>query len=233
MIKNSRQASVSKKTREELLRAAEQAPPGKRSSYLELAEEIGHDIEEYEAIQTGRLNCFEVGGFDSLGEALVKARLARGWTHRQLAEALQVSEQMVQRDETNLYERAGLARVAEVADVLGYDLAGSLRPVYLPTQMWQPALTPVAMNVNVGIFVPGLTWAPQPLARQHGLTSAANIGILSVSYGNVLAPAPAAHLVGGNTSSILSTLGFMDLGLPTGTFDSSATAQLELTGGNP
>jgi ribosome-binding protein aMBF1 (putative translation factor) len=231
VIRNSRQASVSRTTREELLHAAEQAPPERRSSYLQLAEEIGHDLEEYEAIRAGRLNRFEVEGFDALGEALVKARLARGWTHRQLAQELQVSEQMVQRDEAQLYEHAGLARVAEVADILGYDLAGSLRPVYMPQQMWQPAPTPVTMNVNVGVFVTGLTWAPPPFTQPQSLTSGTRLGIQTAGYGNVLAPV--SHLIGGTAASRLSSVGFIDLGLSTGTFDSSATAPLELTGDKP
>jgi transcriptional regulator with XRE-family HTH domain len=231
VIRNSRQASVSRKTREELLHAAEQAPPERRSSYLKLAEEIGHDLEEYEAIRAGRLNHFEVEGFDSLGEVLVKARLAKGWTHRQLAEALQVSEQMVQRDEARLYEHAGLARMAEVADVLGYDLAGSLRPAYLPTQMWQPALTPVTMSVNVGVFITGPTWSMSTLAKPQSLTSGIRLAIPSTGYGNVLDPV--AKLVGGTVASALSAAGITNVGLSTDAFDSAAIVPLELTGGKP
>jgi transcriptional regulator with XRE-family HTH domain len=59
---------------------------------------------------------------------LVKARIARGWTQKQLAAALGVSEQMVQKDEAGNYKRAGVARLAEVGDVLGYRLTGRLLP---------------------------------------------------------------------------------------------------------
>jgi hypothetical protein len=222
---------VSRKTREELLHAAEQAPPERRSSYLELAEEIGRDLEEYEAIRAGRLNRFEVEGVDSLGKTLVKARLARGWTHRQLATALQVSEQMVQRDEARLYEHAGLTRMAEVADVLGYDLAGSLRPVYLPVQMWQPPLTSVATSVSVRILVTGPTWAIPTLAKPQNLTSGALLGVQSTGYGGVFDPV--APLMGGKVASGASSLGFTYVRIGTGAFDSAATLPLELTGDKP
>src|ERR1700733_1233989 len=144
MISNSRKASVSRKRREELLRAAEEAPPGRRSSYLQLADEIGRELEEYDKIRQGEIDEFSVRQIDDLGEVLVKARLAKGWTQRQLAEALQVSEQMVQKDESRAYENAGLSRVAEVADVLGYNLQGSFRPVHRSTGLWGSQITSIS-----------------------------------------------------------------------------------------
>jgi hypothetical protein len=77
MISNNRQASVSRKRREELLHAAEEAPPNKRSSYLGLAEEIGRELEEYDAIRKGAINLFQIEDMDAIGEALVKARISR------------------------------------------------------------------------------------------------------------------------------------------------------------
>lgn len=98
--------------------------------------ELAQELTEFEAIQNGQINEFEIDGFDDLGDALIKARLARGWSHRQLAEVLGVSEQMIQKDESRSYERAGLARMAEIADGLGYHLMGCLSPIYLPTSQW-------------------------------------------------------------------------------------------------
>jgi transcriptional regulator with XRE-family HTH domain len=145
MISNSRQASVSKKRREELLRAAKEAPPGRRSTYLQLADQIGRELEEYDKIRHGVINEFSVREIDDLGEVLIKARLAKGWTQRQLAEELHVSEQMVQKDESRAYENAGLSRIAEVADVLGYNLQGSFRPVRRSTDLWRSQITSVSI----------------------------------------------------------------------------------------
>ena len=212
------------------MHAAAQAPPGRRSHYLEVIEEITHDIDEYEAINDGRLNLFDIASFDDLGPALVKARLARGWTHRQLAEALEVSEQMVQRDEARLYEHAGLARVAEVADVLGYDLAGRLHPVHLPPQRWQPQPTPnmASFNVSAPTASPFLT-TPVPSPALSG-TSTFVFGIQSVGFGEVLSQP--MLLATGETRKMLPTSALNPADRVPGVqaLDSTATVRFEMTG---
>jgi hypothetical protein len=148
MIKNSRQAASARKRRDELLHAAARAEPGKESAYLELVTELARELSEYEAIRNGQINEFEIDGFDDLGDALIKARLARGWSHRQLADVLGVSEQMIQKDESRSYERAGLARMAEISDGLGYHLMGWLSPVYLPTSQWRRASNQITTGTS-------------------------------------------------------------------------------------
>ena len=93
-----------------------------------LVNDLTSELSEYEAVRSGQLTTFKVNGIDDLGDALVKARIAKGWTHRQLSRVLGVSEQMIQKDEARSYERAGLARLADIADGLGYELTGWLRP---------------------------------------------------------------------------------------------------------
>ena len=224
MIKNSRQASVSKKTREELLHAAEQAPLGRKSSYLGLAEEIGRDLDEYEAIQDGRINLFDVADIDELGASLVKARLARGWTHRKLAEALQVSEQMVQKDEARLYEHAGLARMAEVADVLGYGLTGALRPIHLPERLWKAA--PVSATMNVA-FVTSSSWT-SPMSIQAGYVISGLFNVQPIAYGTILGSA--TYLTGKLAAGNLYSQAFVNVGRSTNALDSGANVPLELSG---
>lgn len=129
MIRNQRQLNEAVRKRDEARSMARDGDEFAASVYGEFAEELTAEITEYQAIRDGYLKVFELDGIDGLADALVKARLACGWTQRQLAEALDVTEQMVQRDEAGAYERAALARIAEVADVLGYQLRGLLRPV--------------------------------------------------------------------------------------------------------
>lgn len=127
MIRNSRQAGVSRRLLRDLQAAATAAGDDRRASYDELAAEVTEELREYDAIRSGTFGgAFAVDGIGGLGDALIKARLARGWTQRQLGEKLGVTEQMVQRDEARSYENAGLARLAEVADALGFELAGAL-----------------------------------------------------------------------------------------------------------
>jgi len=136
MIRNSRQASIARRKQKELHRAAAQADHDKRSGYLALAQDIADELNEYDSIRFGRVFSFGIDGIDELGDALTKARLARGWTQRELAANLGVTEQMVQKDEAHSYERAGLSRVAEVADILGYCLVGYLKPARAVLPSW-------------------------------------------------------------------------------------------------
>jgi len=58
-----------------------------------------------------------------LSTVLVKARIARGWTQRQLAEALGMAEQQIQRYEANDYRSTSLARLCDIANALGVTVA--------------------------------------------------------------------------------------------------------------
>jgi transcriptional regulator with XRE-family HTH domain len=55
---------------------------------------------------------------------LSRARIARGWTHRDLANALGTSEQQVQKDERGGYRKASLTRLERVASILGVRISG-------------------------------------------------------------------------------------------------------------
>ena len=177
MIRNSRQAATARRKRNELLHAAERSHPGQESGYLELVSELGQELSEYEAIRNGQINEFNIDGIDSLGDALVKARLARGWSHRQLATVLGVSEQMIQKDESRGYERAGLARIAEIADGLGYQLMGYLSPTHLPPSQWRRASTQISTSTSV----------PTGLTSWHNAISV----ITMASHTGAVAPAVA------------------------------------------
>jgi ribosome-binding protein aMBF1 (putative translation factor) len=62
---------------------------------------------------------FEATSLPELATALVKARISKGWTQRQLAEQLGVAEQQVQRYESTGYASASLARLGDIAAALG------------------------------------------------------------------------------------------------------------------
>jgi DNA-binding XRE family transcriptional regulator len=133
VIRNQRQLSVSRRKRDELLAAAFEAGESDRSLFEELADEVQHEIDEYVGVRDGTIRSFSIESMDELADGLVKARIARKWTQEELAVAIGTSKQMVQRDEAGGYEKAGLARLAEIADVLEYDLVGQLSPVGLLT----------------------------------------------------------------------------------------------------
>lgn len=129
MIKSSRQLSVASRKMQEVCDLLDSAlEEGERESLERFCARLRHDVHEYEAISRKLLSSFPVKSVDDLSDALVKARIYRGWTQKQLAEWLGIAEQMVQRDEAGGYEKASLVRLADVADALQFQLVGELRP---------------------------------------------------------------------------------------------------------
>ncbi|MGQ0467845.1 MAG: helix-turn-helix domain-containing protein [Sporichthyaceae bacterium] len=106
------------------LEARPAAERGSKLAQLELdavhaqAADLRAELAEYELLRSGRVSTFEGGSLAEVATLLVKARIARGWTQRELAGALGVAEQQVQRYESTGYRSASLARICDVADAL-------------------------------------------------------------------------------------------------------------------
>jgi HTH-type transcriptional regulator/antitoxin HigA len=82
------------------------------------ADDLRAEIEEYDRLRSGAVSAFEATSLAELATLLVKARIARGWTQRRLADALGIAEQQVQRYESSGYRSASLARICDVAAAL-------------------------------------------------------------------------------------------------------------------
>ncbi len=91
------------------------------------AEDLRAEIREYEALSSGKISTFEASSLAGLASLLIKARIARGWSQRRLADELRVAEQQVQRYEATEYRTASLARIGDVAAALGVDIAETAR----------------------------------------------------------------------------------------------------------
>ncbi len=99
---------------------------GKRSKLVQLeidavraqADDLRVELEEYDGLRSGAVSSFEASSLAELATLLVKARIARGWSQRQLADILGIAEQQVQRYEATEYRSASLARICDVADAL-------------------------------------------------------------------------------------------------------------------
>jgi HTH-type transcriptional regulator / antitoxin HigA len=83
------------------------------------ADDLRAELADYERLRSGLVSDFEASTLAELATLLVKARIARGWSQRRLAEALGVAEQQVQRYESSDYRSASLARMCDVAAALG------------------------------------------------------------------------------------------------------------------
>ncbi len=83
------------------------------------AADLQTELAEFDQLRSGTVSSFEAGSLSELATLLIKARIARGWTQRHLAESLGVAEQQIQRYESTGYRSASLARICDVAAVLG------------------------------------------------------------------------------------------------------------------
>ena len=80
--------------------------------------DLREEVAEYESLRSGATTVIESGTLAGLPDALIKARIARRWTQADLAEALGVAEQQIQRYEASRYSGASFARLCDVAAAL-------------------------------------------------------------------------------------------------------------------
>jgi HTH-type transcriptional regulator/antitoxin HigA len=90
-----------------------------RSEY----ENLSMQIHEYEALKSGTTEVLKASSLEELPTILIRARIAKGLSQRQLAEAIGVKEQQIQRYEAEEYASANLPRLAEVAKALGLNIS--------------------------------------------------------------------------------------------------------------
>jgi len=80
--------------------------------------ELAEDVARYDDLRSGHVTAFEANGLHDLPDILIQARIARGLSQKDLAGALGLKEQQIQRYEAKRYRSASLNRLVEVADAL-------------------------------------------------------------------------------------------------------------------
>lgn len=81
-------------------------------------DDLRDELDEYEQLRDGTTRTIRAGSLAELADALIKTRVARGWTQADLGAALGVAEQQIQRYEASRYAAASLARLCDIADAL-------------------------------------------------------------------------------------------------------------------
>jgi len=135
MIKNERQYRITQARVEEFHRAIAQAEQERRTIKLHpklqqvqadalrsQLQTLERELREYDELKSGRLKVLTYASFDELPKALVQARIARGWTQKDLADRLGLNEQKIQDYEATDYQRASLARLREVVRALEIEI---------------------------------------------------------------------------------------------------------------
>jgi len=93
-----------------------------------MIEEMKQELREYEELQ--RAASLHLGSVAELPEALIKARIARGYTQKDLAERLGLQPQQIQRYESRGYRSVSLKRLLDIMRALDFRIEADipLRP---------------------------------------------------------------------------------------------------------
>jgi HTH-type transcriptional regulator/antitoxin HigA len=81
--------------------------------------DVDSEITEYELLKSGQVALAKTCSLSELPRVLVQARIAQGLSQSDLAERLDMKPQQIQRYEATNYQSASLARLIEVAGILG------------------------------------------------------------------------------------------------------------------
>lgn len=98
----------------------------RRDALRSQLDELLEDLREYEALKEGNFQFEQLKSVTELPEMLIKARIARGLSQRDLANRLGLKEQQIQRYEATDYASASLARITDVAVALNVEIGDSV-----------------------------------------------------------------------------------------------------------
>lgn len=79
--------------------------------------QLKEEVETFEHMKRGVLDTLH--SLTSIGRWLIGVRIAKGWSQKQLAERLGVSEAQVSRDESNEYHNVTVERAQRILEVMG------------------------------------------------------------------------------------------------------------------
>lgn len=143
MIKNERQHRISKAQAEKFERALadlkESKPAAGVHPILHKAQidalrgqlkELQNEVDEYDALRSGKRKPIDIQSFDELPLALIQARIAAGLTQEELAAKLGLKHQQIQRYEATDYCSASLDRISQIVRALGIKTSSTIE---LPT----------------------------------------------------------------------------------------------------
>jgi ribosome-binding protein aMBF1 (putative translation factor) len=131
MIKNEREYKITKASLAKFESALKQLERlrlkgGKDAQKLKLQEaaaksmrnELQEQLDEYEQLKCGKFKISALDVVEAIPTNLIRARIALGWTQRDLAQRLGTTEQQIQKYEATDYESASFRKIAEIASIL-------------------------------------------------------------------------------------------------------------------
>jgi len=135
MIKNERQYAITKSQAEKFARALERLtsqpektrkvhpllPKAEADAIRSQLADLRAELEEYQALRSGRGDFPEITSVSELPLALIQARIAAGLSQKELAQKLGLKEQQIQRYEATDYASASLSRLREISHAVGLE----------------------------------------------------------------------------------------------------------------
>lgn len=133
MIKNQKQAGITKDRLAELKKAKEIFEDQNKdkttakyrlgiNSTNSLISDLEKEIHIYEGLVHGNFNILQAKSIAELPNVLIGARLAQNISHKELGELIGVKEQQIQRYESTDYETASLPRIIEISMALSLNM---------------------------------------------------------------------------------------------------------------
>lgn len=86
-------------------------------------DDLEAEIQEFDYLRSGKADIQAIKSIELLPETIIKARIAAGFTYKDLANKLGVQEQQIQRYEASDYKTASLGRLIEIAKILEIEFA--------------------------------------------------------------------------------------------------------------
>lgn len=135
MIKNERQYAITKNQAEKFARALERLtsqpektrkvhpllPKAEADAIRSQLADLRAELNEYEALRSGRAGFPKITSVRELPRALIQARIAAGVSQKELAKKLGLKEQQIQRYEATDYASASLSRLREISRAVGLE----------------------------------------------------------------------------------------------------------------
>ena len=88
-------------------------------------EKLEHQLQEFELLRSAVV--LQLASAADLPKILIQARVARGYTQKELADKLHVKPQQIQKYEQTAYRSASLKRIIEVMKLLEIDFGANIR----------------------------------------------------------------------------------------------------------
>jgi len=129
MIKNPKQAGITKDRLAELKKAKEEIEIElgfkdesesklAMTSFNNLIGDLENQLETYTNLRKGNFHCFKPQSLLEISDVLIGARIAQDMSHKALAEEVGVKEQQIQRYEATDYQTASWPKIMEIAEAL-------------------------------------------------------------------------------------------------------------------